>query len=73
VRPTSISANAIASRSAGRQRIVRQLLTESLVLALTGGVLGFVLAHAGVRVRVASVGDSQFSLEMVSPDVVVPM
>jgi len=32
-----------------RSRIVRQLLTESLVLALSGAVVGLVVAHFGVR------------------------
>jgi putative ABC transport system permease protein len=43
---------------AGRGRIVRQLLTESLMLSLAGGVLGLAAGYVGIRTILTFIPDN---------------
>ena len=52
---------------AGRSRLLRQMLTESIVLALLGGALGLVIAFWGVDLLVALAGDRLPRAEAIGP------
>ena len=53
---------------ATRPRVIRQLLTESMLLSLTGGVLGLLLALWGVKTLVALSPDNLPRVDAISLD-----
>jgi predicted permease len=50
---------------AGTKRIVQQLLTESIVLSVTGGALGLLFAYAGIKAVVALLPENSIPDEAV--------
>jgi putative ABC transport system permease protein len=57
-----------AALGAGRMRLVRQMLTESVLLALMGGVLGVLLAYWGIRLLIGFGPDNIPRLDEISID-----
>ncbi|MCW5981447.1 MAG: ABC transporter permease [Bryobacteraceae bacterium] len=57
-----------AAIGAGRGRLVRQLLTESVALALAGGAAGLAVAHWGTRAAVAAVPGGLPRMENIGVD-----
>jgi predicted permease len=54
---------------AGRARLVSQMLTESVVLALLGGIAGLAFAYAGIRFLLNLIPQHTFALSVnLSPD-----
>ena len=53
---------------AGRARIIRQFLTESIILGLIGGILGGLLGVAGVRLIVSFGQDFIPRAQEIKPD-----
>lgn len=57
-----------AAMGAGRRRLARQLLTESAVLAVAGGVPGLLVAWLGVRALVAALPPDMPRLDAIGID-----